>query len=127
MQILQTIIVKQILTEKSVGKLLETFQTKKQQLQKECQQLRFEYKKAEKNSKIKTSTLHSYYNKELEGRLEKIKLLDFQIEQIHMLPLGSEIKEKEVQAIIDVNIGDSWENMTTKTILIKDGIVNDIR
>jgi DNA repair ATPase RecN len=127
MQILQTIIVKQILTEKSVRKLLETFQTKKQQLQKECQQLHFEYKKAEKNRKVKTSTLHSYYNKELESRLEKVKLLDFQIEQIHMLPLGSEIKENEVQAIIDVNIGDSWEDMSTKTILIKDGVVNDIR
>ena len=34
-------------------------------------------------------------------RKEKIKLLEFQIEQLHILPLGSEIKEKEVQALVE--------------------------
>ena len=34
---------------------------------------------------------------------EKIKLIEFQLEQLHMLPLGSELKEQEIQAIVSVN------------------------
>lgn len=61
-------------------------------------------------------------------RQEKIKLLDFQCEQLHMLPLGSELKETEVQALIDVNVGDRWDELVNgKTIIIKDGIVAEIR
>ena len=38
-----------------------------------------------------------------------------------MLPLGSELKEKEVQALVEVQIGDSWSKLTgEKTIVIKD-------
>lgn len=54
--------------------------------------------------------------------------MDFQIEQLHMLPLGSELKEKEVQAIIEVKKGTPWEDIEKgKTIIIKDGIVDEIR
>jgi hypothetical protein len=122
MKILQTVVVKQKLTEKSKDILLDTFQLKKLQLQKECEQLRFEYKKVEKNRKQQPQTLKSYYNKEIEKRQEKVKLLDFQIEQIHKLPLGSEIKEKEINAIVDIEVGDKWEDINTlKTIVIKEG------
>lgn len=61
-------------------------------------------------------------------RQEKVQLLDFQIEQLHMLPLGSELKEKEVQAIIEVQKGTRWEDIEKgKTIIIRDGIVDEIR
>lgn len=52
MKILQKVTVKQILTEKSKGMLLDTYRQKKQQLQKECEQLRFETKKLEKTKKV---------------------------------------------------------------------------
>ena len=55
-------------------------------------------------------------------RHEKIKLLEFQIEQLHILPLGSELKEKEVQVLVEVQIGDTGSKLTEeKTIVIKDG------
>ena len=64
----------------------------------------------------------------MDTRLEKIKLLDFQLEQLHILPLGSELKEREVQALIDVQVGDQWENVIAKrAIIIEDGIVKEIR
>jgi hypothetical protein len=128
MKIIQTIEVRQIVTEKSKQALREAFLAQKQQLMRECDQLRFEQKRLEKTGKYSSSLLKQYFSKEMDTRLEKIKLLDFQLEQLHILPLGSELKEREVQALIDVQVGDQWENVIAKrAIIIEDGIVKEIR
>lgn len=128
MKILQTVVVKQILTENSKQKLFENYLLRKQQLEKECDQLRFEMKKLERTKKFQPASLIKHFEKEIQLRQEKAKLLDFQTEQLHILPLGSELKEKEVKAIIEVQEGDRWEDIQNgKTIIIKDGIVNEIR
>lgn len=128
MQIIQTVVVKQILTETSKQKLLETYFARKLQMQKEYQQLQFELKKLEKNNKYQQSVLKKHFEKELQKRQEKEKLLEFQIEQLHMLPIGSELKEKEVQALVEIKVGDVWdERMSQPTIIIKDGIIEEIR
>jgi hypothetical protein len=128
MKIIQTVEVKQILTEESKAKLLREFEARKQSLQQECEQLRFELKRLEKAKKHSPLLLKQHVEKEINDRLEKVKLLDFQIEQLHILPLGSELKEREIQALVEVNIGDKWEEvMAPKTIIIEDGIVKEIR
>ncbi|MDR4886522.1 YlqD family protein [Fredinandcohnia sp. QZ13] len=128
MKIIQTVEVKQILTENSKAKLIGSLQTNKDQLLKECDQLKFEQKKMEKQKKFDTAKIKRYFTNEIDLRQEKIKHLEFQIEQIHMLPLGSEIKEKEVQSLIDINVGDNWDEVTSaRTIVIKEGIVEEIR
>jgi hypothetical protein len=128
MNILQTVVVKQVLTETSKQELLRKFELEKSQLQKESEQLRFEMRKLEKSKKMTINSFQKRFDNEIDTRLEKIKLLDFKMEQLHMLPLGSELKEKEYQAIIEVNVGDVWEDIQTeKTIIIKDGIIDEIR
>lgn len=128
MKIIQTVEIKQILTNKSKKELYDRFLKRKQQLQQECDQLRFEQKRLEKSTKQPSHALKQYFIKELNERLEKIKLLDFQIEQLQILPLGSELKEREVQALIEVNVGDRWEDVAMKrTIVIEDGFVKEIR
>jgi hypothetical protein len=128
MKLLQNVVVKQLLTENSKSMLFDKYHSKKLQLQKECDQLRFELKKLEKNKKYQPLNLLKHFEKEIQNRQEKMKLADFQIEQLHILPVGSEIKEREVQALIDVNEGDNWEEfLTNKTIIIKDGVVAEIR
>ena len=128
MKLLQSVVVKQVLTEKSKGELQEKYHTNKLQLQKECDQLRFEIKKLEKSKKFHQPNLKKQFEKEIHIRNEKIKLIEFQLEQLHMLPLGSELKEKEVQALVDIQIGDRWSKLTRgKTIVIKDDIVVEIR
>ncbi|UQD51686.1 hypothetical protein C0971_06285 [Bacillus methanolicus] len=128
MKILQTVVVKQILTENSRNVLLEKYRSKKRQLEKETDQLRFELRKFEKSKKFQPENVRKHFEKEIQMRQEKIRLLDFQCEQLHMLPLGSELKETEVQALIDVNVGDRWDELVNgKTIIIKDGIVAEIR
>jgi hypothetical protein len=128
MKILQTVVVKQILTESSKQKLLEQYFSKKMQYIKECDQLQFELKRLEKTKKFETNGLIRHFEKEMQRRKEKVKLLEFQIEQLHMLPLGSELKDKEVEAIVDINVGDKWDELINEsTIIVKDGIIAEIR
>ncbi len=128
MKILQNVIVTQVLTESSKNKLLGQYKSKRLQLQKESEQLRFELKKLEKTRNMQPATLKSHFEKEINHRQEKIKLLEFQMEQLEILPVGSELKEREVQSLVDVQVGANWEElMKTKTIVIKDGVVSEIR
>ncbi|WP_042456326.1 YlqD family protein [Neobacillus dielmonensis] len=128
MQIIQTVVVKQILTEKSKQGLLAKYQTQRLQLQKECDQLLFEFKRMEKTKTYSVDTLKKHFDKEIQVRKEKVKLLEFQMEQLHILPIGSELAEKEVQALIEVKAGDVWEAVSKEhAIIIKDGIVEEIR
>lgn len=128
MKVLQTIVVKQVLTETSKEKIFRKYHSKKLQLQKECDQLRFELKKLEKAKKLPPETLKRHFDQEIKVHKEKIKLLDFQIEQLHILPLGSELKETELQSIVEINEGDQWDEfLSGKTIIVKDGIVAEIR
>ncbi|MDQ0227631.1 YlqD family protein [Metabacillus niabensis] len=124
MNILRQVYVKQVITETSKQTLITQFSNKKVFLEQECDRLYFEYKKVEKTNK----QLAVQYLKEIEKRREKIKLVEFQLQQVHTLPLGSELKEKEVGAIFEVKVGDNWDElMKEKTIVIKDGIVEQIR
>ncbi|MGE8204108.1 YlqD family protein [Heyndrickxia sp. NPDC080065] len=128
MQLLQTVTIKQVLTEKSKKELQHSYHQKKILLQKECDQLRFELKKLERTKKFSPASLKSHFEKEINNRKEKIKLIDFQMEQLNILPLGSEIKEQEVQAIINVAVGDDWEEISSeKMIIVKDGTIIEIR
>ncbi|MBS4193960.1 YlqD family protein [Lederbergia citri] len=128
MRILQTVSVKQVLTEMSKYKLLKKYKDNKQQLKKECEQLLFEMKKLDRTRKYTPAGLKSQFDKEIDIRKEKIKLIDFQIEQLDLLPLGSELNDQDVQALIDIKVGDNWEEVTKgKTIIIKDGTIIEIR
>lgn len=128
MKILQSVTVKRVLTEKSKQQMLAKYQNDKQQLKKECDQLLFEMKKLERTRNFSSSSLKSQFGKEIDMRKEKIKLIDFQIEQLGILPLGSELKDDDVQALVDINIGDCWDDIIKgKTVVIKDGIITEIR
>jgi hypothetical protein len=128
MQLIQTVVVKQILTEHSKQQLFDNYQEKMLQLKKESDQLQFELKRLEKTKTFSPGTLKKQFEKEIQIRQEKAKLLEFQIEQLHILPLGSELREKEVQALVEINIGDEWDKrMGQTTIIIKDGKIEEIR
>ena len=128
MRILQSVSVKQVLKEMSKYKLLKKYKNNKQQLKKECDQLLFEMKKLERTRKYTSGGLKTQFDKEIDMRKEKIKLIDFQIDQLDMLPIGSELHDQDIQAVIDVKVGDNWEELTKgKTIIIKDGIITEIR
>lgn len=47
--------------------------------------------------------------------------INFKINQLAVLPIGSEIVEKEVDALVDVQLGMSWDEvMGEATIVFED-------
>lgn len=128
MKIIRNIIVKQIVTEESKRLLFEKLKQQVYQLNTETAQLQFEKKKFEKMKSKQVPTALAQFDKELTNRIEKAKLLEFQLEQLELLPLGTELKETEVQGIVEVHEGDNWEELTKeRTIVTKDGIIVEIR
>jgi len=128
MKIIQIVTVKQVLTEESREKLSAKYSESKQQLQKECDQLLFEMKKLERTRKFSAAAIKAQFGKEIDLRKEKMKLIDFQTEQLQLLPYGSELKDQDVQALVDVQVGDNWNDITSgKTIIVKDGMIAEIR
>ena len=108
--------------------MAEKYQAKILQLNKECSQLQFELKRLEKTKSMAPSALKGKFEIELSARREKMKLIEFEIDQLHILPLGSELKEKEVQALVEINVGDAWdERVEQPAIIIRDGIIKEIR
>ncbi|MBS4172492.1 YlqD family protein [Bacillus sp. FJAT-49736] len=128
MKILQPVVVKQVLTENSKEKLLYSYHEKRQLLQKECDQLRFELKKLERTKKFPSTSLKNHFEKEINNRQEKVKLIEFQIEQLNILPLGSEITEQNIQSVVEIKVGDDWGKLTNeRMIIVKDGFITEIR
>lgn len=128
MEIIQKVVVKQVLTETSKQELIEYYNEQKRQIEQECDQLHFEQKKMERKSKFQPERVADYFTHELELRLEKKKLIQFQIEQLEVLKLGSEIRERELETIIDVQVGDKWDSsIFEKTIVVKNGNIVEIR
>mgnify|MGYP001942704630 FL=1 len=122
-------IIKQVLTEKSKAELFQSFVEKKKRYEMECEQLDFERRKALKSSQKKNDPhLSIRYNEEIERRREKIRHVDFQIEQLKLLPLGTEVVEKEIETVTEIKVGDRFDAISTPAeIVVKDGIIQEIR
>ncbi|MUV39987.1 uncharacterized protein JNUCC1_03871 [Lentibacillus sp. JNUCC-1] len=124
MKIIKKVLVKQVITEKSRAKLYDDFNTHKLRLEQECQQLLFEQKKVERKAHVSKHEATARFQQEIKNRKEKIKLLDFKIEQLEMLEIGTEITESEVDALVEVETGMNWRALMQGTsIVVQDDIV----
>ncbi|GAB3067480.1 YlqD family protein [Virgibacillus ainsalahensis] len=124
MKIIKKVPIKQIVTKKSKEKMNTNFIESKMRLEQECQQLRFEQRKLQNKSGVSKQEVNRRFQQEINKRKEKIKLIDFKIEQLEILEMGSEIIEKEVEALVEVEVGSHWEElMGEQAIVVKDGIV----
>ncbi|MYL33119.1 hypothetical protein GLW08_01630 [Pontibacillus yanchengensis] len=124
MRIMKKVPVKQILTELSKQKLANDFEKQKTQLDQECQQLSFEKRKIEMKQNVSREEVSKRFQREIDRRKEKIRWVDYKLEQLNVLPLGSEITEDEVETIVEVNVGDDWDSiMNNGAIIVEDGKV----
>ncbi|MBP2077632.1 YlqD family protein [Oceanobacillus polygoni] len=124
MNIIKKVVIKQIVTEKSKEKIYRNFHDHKLRLEQECQQLLFEKRKLQNKAGSSKQEIEQRFQQEINNRKEKIKLLDFKISQLETLELGSEIIEKEVEALVEVKVGSNWnEIMEEQVIVIKDDVV----
>lgn len=128
MKIIKKVLVKQIITKNSKQKLEENFKAKKMRLEQECQQLLFEQRKLQQQSSLPHQEIEKRFQDEINRRKEKISMLDFKLEQLEILSLGSEIVEGEVDALVEVKEGTHWEQtMKDQAIIVKDDVVVAIR
>ncbi len=124
MQIVQPVRISHVLTEKSKKDLQNNFTQKKLRLEQECEQLLFEQRKLERNMSDHRIEVANKIQKEIKNRKEQQHQLDFKLEQLSTLPLGSELVEKEVDALVEVSIGSKWSTLTKEmTIVIEDDVI----
>ncbi|KGP73968.1 YlqD family protein [Pontibacillus yanchengensis] len=124
MRIMKKVPVKQILTEKSKQKLAHDFEKQKNQLDQECQQLSFEKRKIEMKQNVSREEVSKRFQREIDRRRERIRWVEYKLEQLQVLPLGSEITEDEVETLVEVNVGDDWEILMNEgAIIVEDGKV----
>src|SRR5699024_4904036 len=127
MKIISKVFVKQIVTEKSKEKLFTIFQDSKMRLEQECQQLLFEQLKLQSKKGDTKIEFENRFKKEIEKRKDKINEIGFKLEQLEVLEIGSEIIEKEVDALVEVGVGMQWDKiMSDKAIIIEDDVVKRI-
>lgn len=127
MQIIKRVQIKQVITEKSKNVLRKKFEQDKIQLERECQQLLFEQRKLKNKLTNSKHEIKERFEQEISARKDKITIIEFKIEQLALLDLGSEIIEQEVDALVDVKVGSKWDQIVGKqAIVIKDNIVERI-
>lgn len=124
MKLIKQILIKQVITENSKIKLESKFKDEKKDLALKCEQLIFEKKKLQKEKKSATHKIEQRFQVEIDNRKRKINQIDFQLEQLHQLPLGSEIVETKMESLVEVKLGMNWSNFQNETaIIIEDDIV----
>ncbi|MEJ8776947.1 YlqD family protein [Pseudogracilibacillus sp. ICA-222130] len=124
MQIIQKVIVKQMITENSKYTLRKKFEHEKKQLELECQQLLFEQRKLMNKLTQSKTEVEERFEAEINFRKDKMLMIDFKIEQLEALEIGSEIIEREMEAIVPVEVGADWETlMKERIIVVKDNII----
>lgn len=132
MKIIRPVQVKVILTEASKIELEKEYQDRLDQTKIELEQLRFQGKKilhdAGKKSSDQIRVMQEKLRNEEKKKNEQIEHTQFQIEQLQLLPIGTEILHSTIDSEIGINEGDVWEDlMKNGEIIIKDGIIHEIR
>lgn len=124
--------VKVILTENSRQKLHDEFAGSINRIKMELEQLHFQGKKlfadAQKRGPEALKIVKDRLQKEEQLRREKIEQLQSQIDQLALIPLGSELVQGTVESDVAIRVGDNWDLLMKETeIVIRDGIVVEIR
>lgn len=131
MDIIKTVAVKQILTDKQKRVYLNDFNKELHEMQIELEQLKFQLHKQLKTSQYNRETKHSLkhkYMQKIKQKEERLDGLRFKVEQLEKLPLGIEVQEGTVQVLCSVKVGDTWDDPAKGgEIIIKDGLIHEIR
>lgn len=126
MQILQTVSVVQVVTDTLKQNRMSAYEQQKRRLERETAQLLFEKKKAERGGS-KQAEAAARFQIEIDQRHEKLSVVEFQISQLDQLPLGTELKERDIQSVVEVKAGDRFNGKNEGTIVVKDGVIIEIR
>ncbi len=125
MKIIRKTKVNQVITESSKALIENNFKQDYNRLEKECHQLQFEKRKLQAKKNLSPKEVEKRFQIEIDRRQTKMKWIEYQLEQLEILPIGSEITETEIEEIVEVKVGDQWDDIMgeNRSITIKDGVV----
>ncbi|OKL37162.1 YlqD family protein [Domibacillus mangrovi] len=126
MHIIQTVSVVQVVTDVLKKDRMHDYESRMRQLERETAQLLFEKKKAERAG-AKQVDVAARFQQEIDQRHEKISVIEFQMSQLEKLPMGTELKERDIQSVVEVKAGDRFDGGDGGTIVVKDGVIIEIR
>ena len=128
MQFLQTVAIKQVFTELKKETLAKGLHEEIEQVQREMDQLHFQLQKAIKGSSSKEFQVRKRYEQEINKRTEKRKSIEFKLQQLQKLEMGTEIADGYAQAIVELNIGDTWPDQGQELeMVVRDGTIEQFR
>ncbi|WP_246218249.1 YlqD family protein [Litoribacterium kuwaitense] len=116
-------VVKKVLTPDERARIRATLQTNHDQAVREYEQLKFYLKRSEHQKQTETT---QRLRKELVAKEEAVESINFQMEQLDLLPGGTELKVAEVEIEQDIEVGMQWEDKPAE-IIVEDGVIKDIR
>lgn len=125
------ITVKAIVTDLLKQELASDLQEAVQKLDNELAQIDFHSKRmvadVEKHSPGKGQVFQQQVEGEKQKRLEaKAKLME-RLKEVAKLTVGQEVIHSTVDSEISVDIGDSWSKVLQTEIILKDGVIVEIR
>jgi len=124
LKIVSKVLVKRVITESSKQDLKASFESEKMQLEQECQQLLFEQRKLKNKLHGKQAEVNKRFSEEILLKEENIRLINFKLEQLDIIDIGSELVEKEVEALVEVSEGMHWDSVDKpRAIIVEDGYV----
>ncbi|HEU4963047.1 MAG TPA: YlqD family protein [Bacilli bacterium] len=124
--------VKLILTEQTKQAIIGDLNRGIQQIQNELEQLEFQARKAlsdaEKQGPQAVAGVQGRINQERGQRMERREQMTQQLVNIQQTPIGTEISGGQMEAPVDINVGDVWEEVVqSNEIVLKEGVVVEIR
>jgi hypothetical protein len=129
--IIRRIKVKAIVTERLKQELVQQIQEGIKKMEMELSFLEQRNKKALTELTLKASpqvqAVREQFEWEKKKREEGKAALLEQLKKINVLEEGQEVLQGEVEGPVEIKLGDSWDGVLDKEIVIKDGVVVNIR
>lgn len=131
LEIKRKILVKAVVTEKFKNDLIKELQEGIQKLEAELQFIEQRTKKTITELTLKGSPQVASYKEQIEyekmqREAAKEKMTE-QIKFVSSLELGKEVVQGEVEGPVVIQVGDNWEEITKKEIVLEDSKIIAIR
>lgn len=128
----QPVAVKLVLTETAKQQILVETRRQIDEVTNELEQLDAQGRQALAQAMAQGGEVAQQLRTQLEqekfNRVQKREQLMQHMQQIQQMDLGTELPTMNVETTIDVRVGDDWNTILRGTeIVVKDGIVEDIR
>ncbi len=131
LRVVRQVVVKVIVTEHLKEKLVGEMQSALHRMDAEITQLELQGKKllldVEKSNPGVLSKVREQVSAERQKRQDTRKELLERIRAVAGLEIGQEHVHSTIDSVVEVNVGDDWDSVSSREIVLKDDRVVEIR